>query len=337
MNQQTKQTVADHIDELRSRLFKIAFVFVAGAGLAYNFRSILFEVLQNPLGQELYYTTPAGGFTVALKLSLVFGALCAIPFTMYHLIRYVEPIFKKAFTARKIFAFIAWSLALAELGVFFAYFVSLPAALNFLNSFTEQNITYLITVEEYLSFVAIYLLGFAILFQLPLLMIITNTIKPQDPKELMKAQKYVIVGSFIVAALITPTPDPFNQTIMAAPLIVMYQLSVGAIWFINRRPKKISADSVYTQEVDYSLKQFIDDLDAGPDPTPATPTKTARKQPSSRKPATVAKRPQYAMDLGFTRMSRQTNQVPNVNSRTQTPKAPVRVLPQRKTWDIRPI
>jgi sec-independent protein translocase protein TatC len=120
------------------------------------------------------------------------------------------------------------------LGMLFAYFVSLPAALKFLGGFSSGEIKSLISTNEYFSFVTGYLIGFGLLFQLPLIMVFINKIVRLDFKKLMKLERWVILVAFIIAAILTPTPDFVNQTIMAVPIILLYQISALMIWFINR-------------------------------------------------------------------------------------------------------
>jgi Sec-independent protein secretion pathway component TatC len=128
----------------------------------------------------------------------------------------------------------------------------------------------MIIVGEYLNFVFSYLLGFAVLFQLPLIMLFINRIKPQEPKKLIKHQRWVILISFIIAAVLTPTPDPINQFIMAAPIILLYQVSVMLIWLQNRRTSnKATVSPVTKQKI-----AFIHPLNTDPTPTlPATKPK----------------------------------------------------------------
>lgn len=130
------------------------------------------------------------------------------------------------------------STILAILGIAFAYFVSLPAALHFLTNIGLKQVTALLTIDAYMSFIIAYLLAGALLFQLPLIMVIINTVTPLSPKKLMNYQRHVIVGSFIVAALISPTPDAVNQAILAAPMILMYQIGILIIWFKRRSANK---------------------------------------------------------------------------------------------------
>src|SRR5690606_28664353 len=96
------------------------------------------------------------------------------------------------------------SFFMAIIGVVFAYFVSLPAALHFLMGFSNETISSLVGVNEYYNFALAYLLGYALLFQLPIIISFINRIKPLNPGGMMKAQRWVILGSFIVAAILTP-------------------------------------------------------------------------------------------------------------------------------------
>jgi sec-independent protein translocase protein TatC len=122
------------------------------------------------------------------------------------------------------------------MGAAFAYFITLPAALHFLNEFSSDQVKALISTNEYISFVTIYVAAFAILFQLPLILLFINHITPLSPGALMRQQRLVILLSFVAAAVITPTPDIVNQTFMALPIIVLYQISMALVWLVNRRP-----------------------------------------------------------------------------------------------------
>jgi sec-independent protein translocase protein TatC len=226
------QPFSEHVKELRRRsLFTIATLFLGTIAGFFIYRP-LFGIIRHPLHQQLYYTTPTGGFNAVVKVSIMFGVILTVPVFVYHVGKFLSPAFKRRFRATRVVLF---STILAISGILFAYYVSLPAALHFLANIDSKDLQSIITVNEYLSFVTAYLAGFALLFQLPLIMLFINRIKPQRPGSLMRIQRWVILGSFIVAAILTPTPDPFNQFIMAAPIILLYQFSVVLIWFVNRK------------------------------------------------------------------------------------------------------
>lgn len=230
-------TISEHLEEFRKRLIiSIVALFIGGA-LGYVYRDYILAVLIKPLNQQLYYTSPAGGFDFLVKVCVFVGFLFAIPILVYQLLKFLSPAVPTHVTYKTSRVLLA-SVLLAIMGACFAYFVSLPAALHFLNNFSEGPVNSLITANEYFNFVMIYVVGFAALFQMPLILLFINKITPLSPKKLMKNQRFVILGSFVIAAFLTPTPDPFNQALMAAPMIALYQSSIGVVWSSNKRTKK---------------------------------------------------------------------------------------------------
>lgn len=232
-----KHSVADHLSELRSRLLYSILALVFGSLIGYRFRNEIIDFLTQPLGQHLFYLSPTGGLDFLVKICLLFGFLLAIPVIIYNLFKFIEPAIPP-YVAYSIRNVVVTSIGLALLGSAFAYYVSLPAALYFLDNFNSEQISSLITAQEYFTFVVLYIGGFAMLFQMPLVFSFINKVKKMNPIILMKKQRYVILGSFIIAAILTPTPDPINQVIMAVPIILLYQVSVGVVWSENKRGKK---------------------------------------------------------------------------------------------------
>lgn len=231
----SQQTFLDHIRELQLRLFYIAIAFVAMGGISYVFFGQIADFVTKPIGdQELVYLTPAGAFSFMIQVCMYAGFIGALPVIMYQVYRFIMPMMPNANT-RKILGFTAASFALAVCGVVFAYVVSLPASLYFLTNFNLHSINPMLTIDSYFSFVMTYLLAGAILFQLPILMLTLNSVRPLTPKKLMTYQRHMIVGSLIFAAVISPTPDVMNQLLLASPLVLMYQFGIGLVWITNRR------------------------------------------------------------------------------------------------------
>lgn len=226
----------EHVHELRRRLLVSIICIVVGAAVGYWVKDALLLAIQKPLGQQLYYTSPTGGFSFVFMLCVLFGVVVSLPCTIYQIIAFLKPILPRN-SRIQMFIYPICSILLAGLGIVFAYFVSLPAALHFLASFGGAHIQALITTDTYFSFALAYIGGFALLFQLPILLTIINRVYTLNPKKLMKLQRYVIVVSFVVAAVITPTPDPINQLLMAGPIIVLYEFSVILIWLVNKTKK----------------------------------------------------------------------------------------------------
>ncbi len=233
-NKSTIQTsFIEHIHELRARLLWIALFSAGFGGLAYGIHEKLLDLIQRPLGQTLYFTSPTGGFSFIFKLCFVAGLVLSLPVIFYHIFGFLGPLLNRD-RKKTIIVYTVWSTLLAGIGLVFAYYISLPAALRFLTSIGGNNIESLIGANEYFNFALAYLAGFAVLFQLPLVVSFINRIKPLKPSGMMKAQKYVILGSLMSAAVLTPTPDPFNMLIMAVPMVLLYQFSIGLVWVINR-------------------------------------------------------------------------------------------------------
>ncbi|MBI2009528.1 twin-arginine translocase subunit TatC [Candidatus Saccharibacteria bacterium] len=266
------QPFSEHVRELRRRLIYVVATLFLGSIVGYAIHGSLFRLIKRPLREQLYYTTPLGGFNAMIKISILFGLIITVPVFIYQLGKFLGPAFRHRIRPPRIVFF---SIILAAAGVLFAYFVGLPASLHFLANVDSQDLQSIITVNEYLNFVAAYSAGFAILFQLPLILLFINRIKPQKPGRLMRIQRWVVLFSFIVAAILTPTPDPINQIIMALPIILLYQFSIALIWFVNRREKRFVVEPVLIA------------------PTPASVPSSLPQAPT----AVSARKPQLIMDI----------------------------------------
>lgn len=237
-------TFAEHIQELRGRLMWSLLFVAIGAGVGYALHDQLLVILQHPLHETLYYTTPTGAFSFIIKICTVFGLVAALPMAIYQIFAFFEPLIKMK-TRRLMVWYVVVSVLLASAGIAFAYFVSLPASLRFLVNFGEGGgIESLITANEYFNFVLTYIAGFAALFQLPLIIAFINRVKPLTPSRLAGGTRYVVLGSFVVSAVITPTPDPVNQLLMAGPIILLYFVSAGVVVVGNLRKRRHPAPVV---------------------------------------------------------------------------------------------
>lgn len=254
----------DHIRELQWRLAIVALAFLATGAAVYPFFDKIVALLLKPLGNNLslVYLTPGGAFNFAVQVCIYAAMIGALPVALYHIYRFVMPAVEKT-TLRGVLGYSLSSLLLAAVGVAFSYFLALPAAIQFLTSFDLKNISPMLTVESYLSFVMTYLLAGALLFQLPLFMTIINRIKPMTPRMLMSGQRHVILWSVVFAAVISPTPDAVNQLLLAAPMIVMYQVGIVIILLKNRkRADKKSKDGLLTRSV--AVNNTIKDIKPRP-------------------------------------------------------------------------
>lgn len=292
-------TFLEHLHELRKRLFWVVLVLVVTSAIGLQSKDQLISAVMAPLhGQKLIYLTPGGGFSFIFTLSIYFGLLLSIPVMVYHLYRFVQPLLGK--TSRKLMAaFIILSAVLAAAGAMFGYFVTIPAALNFLSNFAGDAVIPSLTAESYLNFVVTYVVGLALLFQLPLLLFIFDHISPFQKGTLSGTQDKVIIAATILAALITPTPDAYNMAIVAIPIIGVYEIGVVAVW-VHHRTRRKSGRTVATRQkksmadpeltiADEPLTAIIEELAeasvATPKLQPAVATSTASSASSSPTPA----------------------------------------------------
>ncbi|MGF7229125.1 MAG: twin-arginine translocase subunit TatC [Candidatus Saccharibacteria bacterium] len=235
-----KQPFLEHVYELRKRLFYVVVSVALFSCAAYSVEHHIVNALLRPShGQKFIYTSPGGGIDFLFRVCLYIGIACSIPVIVYQLLRYLEPLLKLNTRQAVAWGSIASGI-LAAIGMTFGYFVGLPSALHFLlNQFVTAQIQPLITIQSYMSFVSVYMLGSALLLQIPLILIIINRIKPLTPKKLLSftAERWVIVGSLVGGALMNPNPNPIALLMVSGPLIGAYQIGVVIVWMINRRHK----------------------------------------------------------------------------------------------------
>lgn len=239
-----KQTLAktdripfmQHIAELRKRLAWVILSVVVFAGVGYAINDQLISWLLRPAAdQQFIYTTPGGGLNFLIQVIIYFGIAVSIPVIVYNFFKFIEPLLQRQ-SSSFITKLTLSSIGLAIGGIAFGYYIGLPSAMHFLaGMLTDRgDIEALLTISDYLSFVTIYLAGAAIMFQLPIIIVFINRIKPLSPRKLLKGERWVIVLAFIAAAIITPTPDMFNQALIAIPIILVYQVGVVLVWLQNR-------------------------------------------------------------------------------------------------------
>jgi len=232
----SKLPFIEHVHELRRRLFIVAACVAAGSVLAYGLQQQIVNVLLRPShGQHFIYTSPLGGINFLFGVCLDVGLVLATPVILYQLLAFISPLMRGT-THRFLLSASAAAGTAALAGAIFGYFVGLPSALHFLlHQFTTIQIRPLITIQSYMQFVSLYLLGSALMFQLPLILIIINRIKPLTPSGLLRYERHLIAGAFIVAFIMNPTPNIVGQLVVVLPIIAMYQVGIALIWSINRR------------------------------------------------------------------------------------------------------
>lgn len=214
-----------------------ALSLIVMSAVAYSFNEFIVNLVLAPIGsQKLVYLTPAGGFAFIFQIIIYAGVLLTAPVAVYHIYKFIAPALPEHLRGKSI-RIVALSTLLMAIGAAFGYFIAVPAALQFLMAFAGNFVEANLTADSYLNFVVAYVLGLGLLFQLPLLLQLWNGISRIPPGGLWKSQEYVLVGSFVAAALITPTPDVFNQALIALPIIAVYQIGVLSVYLTNKKSR----------------------------------------------------------------------------------------------------
>jgi sec-independent protein translocase protein TatC len=238
-------TLMEHLDELRKRIVHSALYLAGGFGVAWIFHNRIVELFQAPLihiGKSLVFTHPMDALNLYLQASLVAGAIIASPFILYQVWLFIAPgLYKKE--QRFVIPFMTATVGLFLGGAGFGYFWVLPAAIKILVVDFGHNFTSMITIEDYTSFFLSVILGLGISFELPVLIFFLALFGIVSPKFLWTNIRYAILGVFIVAAIITPSPDPWTMCIYAIPMLSLYLIGIGVAWWVqpSRKKKKEAA------------------------------------------------------------------------------------------------
>jgi sec-independent protein translocase protein TatC len=231
-------TFHEHIAELRRRVLWVVMAILISATIGYNLREPIIRILQNPLGQPLFYSSPAGSFNFVMQIAAVIGIFVALPVMVYQLLRFIEPALPKRIKRKSMLSIISLSVLLAAAGATFAFVYIVPTSLKFFAGYSNEQIQPLISANEYLRFVINSMVTFAVIFQIPLIFYFIDRIKPIPPKNILHYQRHTIVAAFLIAVLLPFTYDPITQFIIAVPIIVLFYLSVTVLWITNRRRNK---------------------------------------------------------------------------------------------------
>jgi len=239
-------TLVEHLRELRGRLFKSVLAIVAAAVFAAFFYPDLFRLLTEPFNDEvqrlaaerdldarLTINDVAGPFVLQLKVSLVAGLVLSSPVWLYQLWAFIVPGLhrnERKWTA--VFAAVASPLFLV--GVLVGYYV-LPKGIGILLDFTPQDVSNLVEVDRYLSFILRMLLVFGVAFEIPLFVILLNLAGTVSGRTLGKHRPWIIIGTFIFAAVATPSTDPVSMLFLAVPMTALFVVSEVIARVIDRR------------------------------------------------------------------------------------------------------
>lgn len=222
-------SIIAHLTELRKRLIRSLIAIGVGSCIAYYFIEDIMHLLTGPAG-KLYYMQPAEAFFTYIKVAIFVGFLIALPIVLYQIWRFVLPALI-GMERYLLSVIVPVSLILFIAGIAFSFFFVLPAAVKFLVGFSTQELQPMFSIKQYFDFVIAFLLPFGFIFELPLAIVLLAKVGIVSSKFLAKQQRIVIFLTFVIGAVISPTPDIFSQCMIAIPMILLYEISYVIVRF----------------------------------------------------------------------------------------------------------
>ncbi|WP_127068342.1 MULTISPECIES: twin-arginine translocase subunit TatC [unclassified Veillonella] len=230
MEEASSMSVVDHLSELRMRLVvAIVAIIICTLGAYYYVEDIL-QILVAPAG-KLYYTKPTEAFFTYMKISIVAGCIISSPIWFYQLWAFIVPALSKG-EKKVTFMVVPTAVTLFVVGVLFSYYLVLPMAIQFFIGFGTDELQPLFSIGQYIDFVIAFVLPFGITFELPLILIALGVMGILSSNRLRQYRKIFILVAFVVGAAISPTPDMLSQTMIAGPMILLYEISYGVLRYI---------------------------------------------------------------------------------------------------------
>jgi sec-independent protein translocase protein TatC len=239
-----KMPFTQHLLELRKRLMVCVIAIVVGFLVCYGFADKLFQILCKPwidaLPKEqtvkLIATAPHEAFFTYMKVAFIAGTMLAVPVILYELWCFIAPgLYEKE--KRAVLPVVFFSSFFFLGGALFGYFCVFPYGFQFFASFATDYITPMITTREFLSFTTRMLIGFGVVFELPIFAFFLAKLGLITAPLMRRMRKVAIIAIFIIAAAITPGPDVFSQLMMAGPLLILYEASVWIVHFFGKKEK----------------------------------------------------------------------------------------------------
>lgn len=233
-----KMSFLEHLDELRSRLVHSLVALVVGFGVCWFFHEEIFHVLTQPLRQaypdiRFIFTSPSEALLLYMKMAFFVGIFVVAPYVLYQVWAFVAP---GLYPHEKGYAlpFILFGTLFFLGGAAFGHFYLVPFTLRFLVAFGGKDMQFLPKVDQYYSFYSWFLLGLGLVFQLPVVIFVLSRIGLVTPGFLLRKFKYAVIVAFVLAAIITPTPDMVTQTLLALPMLGLYLLGVAVAWLFGK-------------------------------------------------------------------------------------------------------
>ena len=235
-------TFLEHLEDLRKRLFNAFLVIILGAIPGWYFSKPIYNILARPVtdvlpeGTKLAFTTLTAPFMLYMKVAFLTSLFVTSPFVFLQLWYFIAPgLYRKE--RKYVVPFVFFTSFFFILGAMFGYFMVFPWAVRFFISLAS-DFQPVITVDQYFSFVLRVLLGIALVFELPTLIFFLSKLGIVTARWMIRNFKYAVLAAFIIAAIITPTPDMITQTLVAVPMLVLYGFSILIALVVGRSREK---------------------------------------------------------------------------------------------------
>ena len=233
----SEDTFISHLMELRDRLLRSLLAVLVVFLCLFPWAKELYTILAHPLlavlpqGGQMIATDVVGVFLVPLKVTALVAVMIAMPYLLYQMWAFVAPGLY-AHEKRLVLPLVVTSSLLFMVGMAFAYFVVFPLAFRVLASFAPEGVAWMTDIDKYFSFVLGMFVVFGVTFEIPVAVVLLVRMGVVKVAQLVDARPYVIVGAFVVAAVLTP-PDVISQLLLAFPLWLLYELGIIAARFIG--------------------------------------------------------------------------------------------------------
>src|SRR5580698_7650633 len=239
----------DHLEELRKRIVYSIIAVAVGFGVCWGYHEKIYAVMQKPimdvlkangLSEKLVYLNPTEPFNLYLKIAALAGLFLTSPFVLYQVWMFISPgLYRNE--KRYVVPFMVSTIALFTSGGYFGFKIVYPRALEFLVHFGRQ-FTPMITIGEYTSLFLSIILGMGLIFEMPILVFFLALMGILSAGFMWKNFNYAILLIFIVAAIVTPTPDPWSMCVFAAPMLGLYGISIGIAWLVHPKQRRARAE-----------------------------------------------------------------------------------------------
>lgn len=241
----------DHLEDLRGTMIKVFGTLIVSTIIAFIFYKGLIEVIKYPiikaneaganLDTELRVFSPVEGFMSVIKICLYAALIGSFPILLYFIGEFIIPGLNKK-EKKLILPVVFASFILFSIGVVFAYFVVIPRALEFFDSFNAGvDISTDLRFKYTVSFITMLCLVFGLCFELPVVVLTLVKLDLLNSKMMRATRSYAIVAMFVLAAVITPTPDIFTMSLLAGPMVLLYEFCIWMAWYMERKEAKKEA------------------------------------------------------------------------------------------------